>query len=396
MPGFARLHRTFSRYTGRVNLDVYAAVVLGVLGALIGSFSNVLIYRLPRRESIAFPPSHCTTCGHRLGVADLVPVLSWAFLRGRCRYCGAPISARYPLVELLTAAGYVLLAVLFPWSAVGASLVGLCALWTLFLVISFIDAETRTIPDELVLPGAALGVLLGFLNARTGATDAGLPDFGVALHGLLTGAGVLSLIAILGEFVLRRGRERRFPEWPVNYQVVALGALVGAWFGVLPGVLAGAVWVGVNLAARRAVPVPELLTVPGLLVSLAVGAGGSGPGIVGMAQGALGAAGAVSLLAALYWWTQPDPPEDEEHDPVAMGFGDVKLAALMGAFLGLTGMLVSLGVAVVLGALLGVATVLLRRDNKIPFGPYLALGALVFLLWGRPLLDAFRSLYGLG
>ncbi|WP_045233908.1 prepilin peptidase, partial [Deinococcus pimensis] len=178
--------------------DAFVVLVLALLGALIGSFSNVLIYRMPRRESVAFPPSHCPSCDRPLSPIDLVPILSWAFLRGRCRTCRAPISARYPLVELLTALGYALLGILLPWSQVGVTLVGLCALFTLLLVIAFIDAETRTIPDELVLPGIALGVLVGLLNERGGGAAAGLPDLARAWQGALLGAGVISLIAIFG------------------------------------------------------------------------------------------------------------------------------------------------------------------------------------------------------
>ena len=79
----------------------------GLVGLAIGSFLNVVIYRVPRDESIAFPPSHCPACCHRLSTWENVPLLSWVWLRGRCRYCAAPISVRYPLVELMTAALFV-------------------------------------------------------------------------------------------------------------------------------------------------------------------------------------------------------------------------------------------------------------------------------------------------
>ena len=87
----------------------------GVLGACVGSFLNVALWRIPRGESIASPPSHCPACGRELGVLELVPVVSWIALRGRCRHCGAHISARYPLVELGTA----LLFALVAWLIVG-------------------------------------------------------------------------------------------------------------------------------------------------------------------------------------------------------------------------------------------------------------------------------------
>ena len=375
--------------------DTTVALLFAVLGALIGSFSNVLIHRLPRGESVAFPPSRCPNCGRRLGPAELVPVLSWAALGGRCRGCRSPISWRYPLVEGLTALGYGLLAVLFPWSKVGVSLLGLCFLFTALLVISFIDAETHTIPDGVVLPGAALGLGLGLVNGFTGATLSGLPGFGAALSGALLGSGVIALIALYGELALRRGRERRYPEFPVSYQQVALAALSGAWLGAGWGVGLGLLGVLANLLARRAVRLPETPMLLALLASLMLGASGVGPGVIGMAQGALAAAGALSLLAALYWWSQPEE-EAGDQDPVAMGFGDVKLAGLLGAFLGVTGVVVSLGVAVLAGAAIGVVILLLRGDNRVPFGPYMALGALITLLFGAQIVGALRALYGLG
>ncbi len=378
--------------------DATVALIFAVLGALIGSFSNVLIYRLPRGESVAFPPSRCPNCGRRLGALDLVPVLSWAALGGRCRGCRSPISWRYPLVELLTALGYGLLAILFPWSRVGVSLLGLCFLFTALLVIAFIDAETRTIPDSVVLPGVALGLGLGLVNARSGASLSGLPSFSGALSGALLGSGIIALIALYGELALRRGRERKYPEFPVSYQQVALAALAGAWLGVGWGVALGVLAALVNLLARRAVRLPETLLLLALLISLVLGASGVGPGVIGMAQGAIAAAGGMSLLAALYWWTQPDDTEEDseaDYDPVAMGFGDVKLAGLMGAFIGLSGVIVSLGVAVLAGALIGVVILLLKRDNRVPFGPYLAVGALVTLMFGAQIMQAVKGLYGL-
>ena len=128
-------------------MDVFGVVIMGVMGLLIGSFSNVLIWRLPRGENVAFPPSHCPGCNHSLGPHDLVPVLSWAALGGKCRYCRNPISARYPVIELISGLAYAALAVVFPLSMVGASLFGLGLLFTLLLAASLIDIETYTIPD---------------------------------------------------------------------------------------------------------------------------------------------------------------------------------------------------------------------------------------------------------
>ncbi|HEY8345215.1 MAG TPA: prepilin peptidase [Bacillota bacterium] len=124
-----------------------------IFALIIGSFLNVLIYRIPRGESIVFPPSHCPQCGHRLGVGDLIPVLSYIFLRGRCRYCHHRINPRYAVVEVLTAL------LTLGWAAkFQPDLSGVIHLLFLYLllVIGFIDLEHRIIPDALVLPTAAL------------------------------------------------------------------------------------------------------------------------------------------------------------------------------------------------------------------------------------------------
>lgn len=403
-------------------MDLPIALLFALLGALIGSFTNVLIYRLPRRESIAFPPSHCPHCQHRLHSLDLIPVLSWAALGGRCRYCRAPISPRYPLVELLTAAGYFGLALAFPWSAVGFSLVGLCLLLTLLLAASFIDAETFTIPDELTLPGVALGLLFGLVSGRSGAAVTGLPDFAGAVHGALLGAGILATINLLGAWVLRRFRERRYPEFPLGYQQIALALAAGAWLGPWWGALVGLVSVLLNLlfgprveapagrgrppgvfaftghgaaTERRPVRIPEFLTLGLFVLSLVVGASSAlGPGLINMVQWGLAAAGLMALIAGAYWWTQPDPAEREDDDPEAMGFGDVKLAAVIGAFLGWEKLLLALALAVVVGAVLGLMQLALRRENRLKFGPYLAMGAVIALLFGNQLIGLYLSWLG--
>ena len=395
--------------TGPLIPDALFTVFIAVLGLLIGSFSNVLIWRLPRRENINFPPSHCPACDHGLAPLDLVPVLSWAALGGKCRYCKAPISVRYPVIELITGAAYALLSVVFPFSQVGAGLLGLCLLFTLLLVASVIDQETYTIPDEISLPGAALGLLFGLLHARPkdglGFGADTLPVFAEAVRGMLLGAGLLITIDLFGSWVIRRLRERSFPEAPLGFQQIALSLLVGAWLGPWWGVAAGAASASVNLVFRRVVRIPEWLTLGGTLLSLiltstGIGAASSGPGLITMVQGALAAAGGMSLLCGLYWWLMPlitKQPEDDsdDYDASAMGFGDVKLAAMIGAFLGWERLVVAVVFAVVAGAVLGVLQLLIFKENRLKFGPYLAIGAVLALLFGSQLVQAYRGLFGL-
>jgi leader peptidase (prepilin peptidase)/N-methyltransferase len=130
--------------------------MIPVFGLFIGSFANVLIWRIPRKEEWISTPSHCPKCGRRLTYLDMVPVLSWLFLRGRCRACAAPISARYPLVELLNALLWLICARVFgPVWFLPVAL----AVSTALLVIAFIDWDTKEIPDGLQIFILVIGIL---------------------------------------------------------------------------------------------------------------------------------------------------------------------------------------------------------------------------------------------
>jgi leader peptidase (prepilin peptidase) / N-methyltransferase len=364
-----------------------------ILGSLIGSFSNVLIHRLPIGENIAFPASHCPKCNHKLGVLDLVPIFSWLSLGGRCRYCRATINPRYPIIELITAIGYTIVAWFFPIVDMPVTTVAFWALFTVLLVISAIDIETYTIPD--VLTFTALGIALVAAFSR----DQGLllPDATAALEGMGLGAGLLALIAGLGAWVLRRFREPSYPDYPVGYMQIHVAALVGAWFGPVVGVSVAVIMAIINRIAKKVVPIPDFLTLGGLLVSLVVLAQGFGPGIVAGLQQALFSAGVVALLAGVYWAVVPQPPEDPDapYDPVAMGFGDVKLMGVLGAVLGWQMLLIGLAISVVLGAVLGILQRLLGGDRQVPFGPYLAAGAVLALVVGPGPVETYLRSLGL-
>lgn len=380
--------------------DALLVVFAGLLGLLVGSFSNVLIWRLPRGENVAFPPSHCPHCDHRLGVRDLVPLLSWLSLGGKCRYCRAPIKARYPVVEALTGLGYALIAALFPVLTYGWGTLGLMVLFTILLVSSAIDLDTYTIPDELTLPGVALGLL--FAAVAQAGNNPVLVSFPGAVQGALLGAGLLVTINNVGAWVLRRFRERSWPELPIGYQQISLGLLAGAWLGPWWGAGVGLLSALVNALARRVVRVPEWLTLGGLLLSLLLGSAGYGPSLLEMLRGALAAAGAVALACGVYWWLHwrrhredDGAAEDDQADAQAMGFGDVKLAAVIGAFLGWERLLLTLVVAVFAGAVVGVVQLAMKSENRIKFGPFLALGALVALFWGGQIIAAYKGMLGL-
>ncbi len=184
-----------------------------ILGAVLGSFLNVCIYRLPREESIIWPGSHCPHCRKPLAWYDNIPLLSYLILRGRCRYCKAPISWRYPVVELATVflAGalymhFGLKPVYFIFLAFA------CAL----LVASFIDLEFQIIPDEISLPGILVGLASSPFNPLTTPLE--------ALLGALCGAGGLYLVAEFYYFLTKREG--------LGGGDLKLLAMIGAFLGV--------------------------------------------------------------------------------------------------------------------------------------------------------------------
>ncbi len=255
----------------------------GVVGLMIGSFLNVVIHRLPimmQRDTdnyiaaerdeplphtqpynLIVPRSACTSCGHRLSALENIPLLSWLFLRGRCRHCGASVSARYPLVEALTA----LLSAWVVWR-IGSGFEGIAALllvWSL-VAMSFIDFDTQMLPDDLTLPLVWLGLLVNLIGGF------------VPLHDAVIGAaaGYLALWLVYWVFRFATGKEG------IGYGDFKLLAALGAWLGwimlpliVLLSSLVGAI-VGVSLILlrrhQRGVPIPfgPFLAFAGLIALL--------------------------------------------------------------------------------------------------------------------------------
>jgi leader peptidase (prepilin peptidase) / N-methyltransferase len=244
---------------------------LGAFGAALGSFVNVLAYRLPRRESIVKPRSSCTGCGTPIAPYDNVPVVSWLVLRGRCRHCGARISIRYPIVEALTAALFVVVGLKI---GIEPELLPSLALVLTLVAAAETDLEHRIIPNRLMAPAAVAAVALWAI------ADPG-----------------------------------RLPE----------------------NLIAGA------------------------------------------------AAGGFLLVTAIAY-------------PAGMGMGDVKLAGVMGLFLGKSvGPALFIGFAA--GAVVGIAIVIARgpkaRKQGVPFGPFLAVGGVIALLWGPDIIDWYARISGI-
>jgi leader peptidase (prepilin peptidase)/N-methyltransferase len=253
-------------------------------GASIGSFLNVVVYRLPAGLSILFPASRCPQCLHRLGQRENVPVLGWLWLRGRCRHCHTRISPRYPLVEAATG---LLFVAAFGWFGFSLETLGAWVLLSWLLALSLIDWDTLTLPHPLTQSGLVLG---------------------------------LAFMALVG------GREAH--NWRGSIAGV-IGGIAGAVLGI---------W---------------------LLDAIAV-------------------VGSIFL------------------GKTAMGAGDAKLAAMMGAWLGWQYFLVAGFLACLLGALIGTGAIALGRHHRqhpLPFGPFLALGTAITFFWGEIILSTYLELF---
>jgi leader peptidase (prepilin peptidase)/N-methyltransferase len=242
------------------------------LGAVIGSFLNVCIHRIPLGQSIVRPGSRCPACKAPIRAYDNIPIMSFLFLRGRCRRCRKPISWRYPLVEALNGGGYLLLLWQF---GLGWPTLVYALLYSSLIVVTFIDLDYQIIPDVITYPGIVIGLATGYF----------LP--------------------------------------------------VGLW---------------------------------GSVIGLLVGGG-------------------------LFWLVAEASLRIMKQE--GMGGGDIKLIAMIGAFLGWHKVLLTIFLASLSGALVGLAFMLLKgwgRKTPIPFGPFLALGAVLALLWGTAIVEWYVGL----
>ena len=353
----------------------YWAVCAFVLGCVVGSFLNVCIHRLPRNESLWWPPSHCPNCNHRIPWYLNIPILSWLILRGRCRWCGSKISPRYLLVELLT--GLVFLGLWLRFGSISPWVVGAYALFAAMLIAaSFIDLEHYIIPDVFTLGGMVLGIFLSiFIPQLHGAGSPGISGTR-SLLGAGVGMGSLYLVAVLGRRLF--GRQKIELEEPI--------------------------WVTLDreklVTDEEEIPWEELLYRPNDTVVL---------------EGLR-----IEQPDRCTWnrqvtRTQTELRIGEETFPVeqsptvrvetqkiilpreAMGLGDVKFLGMIGAFLGWQAVIFTIAVSAVMGT---VVTLLLmaigkhERSRLIPYGPYLAFAALLWLFYGPELLHWWLQRWG--
>jgi leader peptidase (prepilin peptidase)/N-methyltransferase len=213
-------------------------IIVVLCGLVWGSFLNVVIYRLPRGQNLARPPSACPRCGTRIRPYDNIPVLSFLFLGGRCRACGARISLVYPLVEILTAASFLILYVHFSWSV---HFLTACVFAGSLIALGFIDYFHQILPDEITLSGLVLALI--YAGFRSDLTFRG------ALVGAVSGA--LFLLVIYGAyFFLRKKEGLGMGDVTMMLYVGAYLGWKGAFFTLLVASLGGAL-VGVYLIYGR-------------------------------------------------------------------------------------------------------------------------------------------------
>lgn len=241
---------------------------MGLLGLISGSFMNVVIYRLPimldTKETSSgdinlwLPNSFCPECHHSLRWFDNIPLLSWLLLRGRCRYCNATISWRYPVIEFVCALGFAMLAILFPSPTTALSL---AIFFWFVLALSAIDLKVLLLPDLLTLPLLWLGLIYNSLYGTIPLED--------GVYGVV--AGYLALWIIYWGFRLTTGREG------MGYGDFKMLAAIGAWCGwqALPPVVLIAAFVGIFIslirilmhkAADKTLPFGPCLACAGMIV----------------------------------------------------------------------------------------------------------------------------------
>ncbi|HEX8372762.1 MAG TPA: prepilin peptidase [Chthoniobacterales bacterium] len=352
-----------------------------VLGAMIGSFLNVCIYRMPRDMAVNQPKrSFCPTCKTQIKWYHNLPIISWLWLRGKCAYCDAPISPRYLGVEFLT--GCLFLAIYFRLEPL-FSLPLLLPYWilaALLIVATFIDFDFFIIPDEITWGGVGAGIILSGLLPEMMGTNSRLESLGWSVCGAATGYFLLWGVVELGKLAFGRKKltfpaGTKFDVKQVDDQpVLTVGEESMPW---------------VDLFARESDRM--ILSVEKVVVD-------------GKKQATKEL---VFFHDRLEIGTEKFPLADldlisgEVSQIVipreAMGFGDVKFIAAIGAFLGWQAVLFTVPVAAFCGSIIGVGSMLIGRrewSGKIPFGPYLALGGLVWMFTGPELVRWYVGLLG--
>jgi len=337
------------------------SVVFFVFGSMVGSFLNVCIHRMPRNESVISPPSHCPHCNYSIPWFLNVPLLTWLMLRGKCKNCAAPISVRYFLVELLTGLTFLICWLVFGHRSPVLAL-AYCVLMAGFIVATFIDFEHLIIPDEITLGGAVVGFILSFAAPLLHDTTSRAAALKASLLGIVVASGSVYIVLRGGKLLFGKERIKLDPDSKLIFTETHL-----------------------QLPDGREIPYGEMLYRDTDVIRLF--------------------AKTIELAEICYFQKQVTltpkelaigdvkfNPEEVKHMELvtselvlpreAMGLGDVKFMAAIGAFLGWQASLFSFFVSACIGSVFGLTLMVLRLQDKsgrIPYGPFLTLAAIIWV-----------------
>jgi leader peptidase (prepilin peptidase)/N-methyltransferase len=337
------------------------SVVMFVFGSMVGSFLNVCIHRMPLDQSVISPPSHCPHCKYSIPWFLNIPLVTWLMLRGKCGNCGAPIAVRYFLVELLTGVAF-----LICWLAFGRESAPLALAYSVmmagFIVATFIDFEHLIIPDEITLGGAVVGFILSFAVPLLHNTTNRGEAMKASLFGIAIAAGSVYLVLRGGKLLFGKERIKLDPDSRLIFTETHL-----------------------KLPDEREIPYGDMLYRDNDMIRFH--------------------AKTIELPEICYFnkVVELTPkqltigedkfvPEEVKHMEVvtseivlpreAMGLGDVKFMAAIGAFHGFPASLFTFFASACIGSVVGLALMLLRRQDKsgrIPYGPFLTLAAIIWI-----------------
>lgn len=362
-------------------LNLFLTVTAGVLGACVGSFLNVVIYRLPREDCQVHKPtrSFCPNCKKQIPGYLNIPILAWLYLLGRCQNCKQPISWRYPAIEALTAALFVWVWVAFGGVTTWPEAVAYWILMSLFISATFIDLEHMIIPNVLTIGGAAVGIIAtAFVPTLMGSEFAGrhFHAVGQSIFGAFVGYSLLWVVITMGKVLFGR-RSIEFE----GQQSWTLSEHDGEPNPILEiGEDEKIAWHDIFFRDSDRLRFAE--------GEIRIDHGDARP-----------FEKLVFCFDHFYIDEERVDIENVKHltgkassvvmSREAMGFGDAKFEACVGAFLGWKAVPFSLFAGSILGCLVWIIGKILRRDTarQLPFGPYLAAGAVIWLFWGPELLD---------
>lgn len=340
------------------------SVVFFSFGCIVGSFLNVCIYRMPLNQSVVSPPSHCPHCHYSIPWFLNVPLVTWLYLRGKCANCSAPISVRYFLVEFLTGVAF-----LVCWLGYGAASAPLALVYCLvlagFIVATFIDFEHFIIPDEITLGGILAGVICSFavpslhhvvnISQSLAQSFLGLAVGGGLIYAVLRGGKLLfgrQKIGLKGEAkIFFTESALKLPEQEIAYEEL---------FYRNSDVI--------RFHASRVEMIDRCF-----------------------AQTSVRLTPLTLQIGEEKFKTEETPYLEAVTSEIilpreAMGFGDVKFMAAIGAFLGWPAVIFSLMVSSIIGAFVGITLILARRSewsSRLPYGPYIALAATIWIFSGE-------------